>query len=66
MSTITAHENRVRRLAARQGLRLRKLRGDNEYWLIDNDTNMLVLGHAVTRGVCIGQTLDAVEDWLTG
>ncbi len=33
-------EKRVRRLAAREGLRLHKLRGQgNSYWLIDNDTN---------------------------
>jgi hypothetical protein len=67
MSTITAHEKRVRHAAGRHGVRLHKLRGQNDsYWVIDNHTNILMLGQSVTRGVNIGYTLDAVESWLTG
>jgi hypothetical protein len=61
---INASEKRVRRLAARQGYVLRKLRDDDGYWLIDADTGGLVIGEQIAPGVRIGYDLDAIEDWL--
>ncbi|MGD9621985.1 MAG: hypothetical protein AB7G47_13195 [Mycolicibacterium sp.] len=61
----TAHEKRVRRLAAREGYRLRKLRDDDGYFLLDTDNCGLVLGEQITAGVNIGCSLDYVQDWLT-
>jgi hypothetical protein len=58
------HERRARREAARCGLRLKKLRDGDGYWLIDNDTNCLVMGHEITRGVRIGYGLDVIEEYL--
>ena len=66
MHTYNRREKRLRRLAACQGTRLRKLRNaDDGYWLIDNSTNCLVIGEEIARGVRIGYTLDVIEDWLT-
>jgi hypothetical protein len=64
MPTAQAHERRVRREAHRQGLRLKKLRTGEGYWLIDISTGGLVLGEEITRGVRIGYELGAVEEWL--
>ncbi len=64
MPTAQTLERRVRREAERQGLRLKKLRNDDGYWLIDISTGGLVLGEEITRGVRIGYDLDAVEEWL--
>ncbi|SCX27225.1 hypothetical protein [Mycolicibacterium fluoranthenivorans] len=70
MQTITeqraaqAHEARVRRRARRGGYKLRKLRDGDGYWLIDNDTNVVVVGHAVARGCLIGYELDMIEEHL--
>jgi hypothetical protein len=58
-------ETRVRQLAAGEGLRLHKLRDqDDEYWLVDDAINGLILGNAVTRGIDTGCPLADVEDWL--
>jgi hypothetical protein len=57
-------ENRARRLAAEQGWRIRKLRDDAGYWLIDNSTGGLILGEQIAAGVDIGYDLDAVEGYL--
>jgi hypothetical protein len=65
MTTLNRRENHLRRLAARHGCRLRKLRGDDGYWLIDNSTGGLLVGEEVTRGVRIGYDLGVVEEWLT-
>lgn len=60
-------ENRVRRMAARQGLRLVKSRRRDpnavdfgQYWLTDPDTGGLVFGDQW------GAELDDVEAWLAG
>jgi hypothetical protein len=67
MRTHNRRERRVRYRASRQGYMLHKLHNaDDRYWLIDAGTNFLVLGHQITRGVDIGCTLAAVEDWLNG
>ncbi len=58
-------ENRVRRMAARQGLILRKSRRRDPhaldyggYWLIDDEANTLIVGERW------GMSLDDVEAWL--
>ena len=58
-------ENRVRRMATRQGLILRKSRrrdphalGYGGYWLIDDGANTLIVGERW------GMSLDEVEGWL--
>jgi len=60
-------ENRLRRMADRQGLMLRKSRRRDpravdygNYWLIDPEINGLVAGGQW------GIDLDEVEAWLTG
>ena len=58
-------ERSIRRLADREGYRLRKLRGDRGYWLSDLSTGGLVIGECITRGVEIGYELDVIEEWLT-
>lgn len=59
-------ENRLRRMAQRQGLALRKSRRRDPravdyggYWLIDVSTDALVAGGQ------FGISLDAIEEWLT-
>jgi hypothetical protein len=64
MSTHTANEKRVRRLADREGYRLQKLRGEDAYLLFSIDPGGLVVGEAITSGVYVGYGLDAIEDWL--
>lgn len=59
-------EKRLRRLADKQGYRLHKLRSGNGYWLLDLDTNGLIIGEQVTAGVCIGYDLAVIQNWLTG
>ena len=59
-----ARERRVRREAERQGRRLKKLRNADGYWLIDRETGGVVGGEEVCRGVRVGYTLDAVEQFL--
>jgi hypothetical protein len=60
-------ENRLRRMADRRGLRLTKSRRRDEravdygrYWLSDEKTTALILGGQ------FGDTLDEIEDYLTG
>ena len=62
-------ENRLRRMAARQGLALRKSRRRDPravdygtYWIIDPYRSVLVWGNTNTG---YGLTLDDVEAWLT-
>jgi hypothetical protein len=64
------HENRLRRVAARQGFRLVKsprrdpLAFDYNRWMItDSRTNTVVAGTEVTGRP--EMTLDQVETWLT-
>jgi hypothetical protein len=59
-------EQGVRRTAERKGYRLQKLRGDDRYLLFCNLSGGLCVGEVDARGVYIGYSLDAVEDWLTG
>jgi hypothetical protein len=66
MSTHTAHEKRVRRLADREGYRLKKLRNGCGYWLIDNSMNIPMLGEVDVHNDQVGYVLEVVEDWLTG
>ncbi|MEI8082791.1 MAG: hypothetical protein WCI74_13205 [Actinomycetes bacterium] len=61
MSTIQ-EVARIRRLAARQGTQLRKMRNGGGYELIDINTRALILGDRY--GVGVGADLDAVRDWL--
>ena len=63
-STYNRCESRLRRQAAREGYRLRKLRDDRGYWLIDPSTGGLIIGDQITRGVDIGYDLDVIDDWL--
>ena len=63
-STYNRRESRLRRQAAREGYRLRKLRDDRGYWLIDLSTGGLVIGDQITRGVDVGSDLDVIDDWL--
>ena len=62
-STYNRRESRLRRQAAREGYRLRKLRDDRGYWLIDLSTG-LIIGDQIARGVDIGYDLDVIDDWL--
>ena len=59
-------ENRIRRMATRQGLMLTKSRRRDpyaldygNYWLVDPSLNALVAGGQ------FGMSLDDVEEWLT-
>jgi hypothetical protein len=59
-------ENRLRRMAERQGLVLRKSRRRDPravdygmFWLVDAATNALVAGGQ------FGMNIDSVEEWLT-
>ncbi len=63
------HENHLRRMAERQGLKLMKSRRRDPraydfgtYMLVDPYTNSLVAGDT-NRGY--GLSLDEVEEWLT-
>ena len=60
-------ENRLRRMAKRQGLMLRKSRRRDEraydfgqFWLIDGRHNVLVFGDSN-----LGATIDEIESYLT-
>jgi hypothetical protein len=64
--TDDVRENRLRRMAQRQGLILRKSRRRDpravdfgSYWLIDASTNALVAGGQ------FGMSLDSIEEHLT-
>ena len=46
----------ARRLAKRQGLSVRKVRGADEYWLIDSELNCVVHSSTVN--------LATLTDWL--
>jgi hypothetical protein len=50
-------ERRLRRLADRHGLLLRKSRSDGSFMLVDRDLNCVVMGHR--QGY--GYWLDAIE-----
>jgi len=73
MSTTQAEkirENRLRRMAARQGLELQKSRRRDPlaydyggYQLIDPGMNALVFGELAGHG--FGASLDEIEQWLT-
>jgi hypothetical protein len=59
-------ENRLRRMAARQGIRLVKSRRRDpqaldygQFWLVDIEANLQLTGGQ------FGISLDKVEDWLT-
>jgi len=62
MSADKVRDNRVRRMAERQGFALRKVRRrdpralEYAYFIIDPRPNAMIAGPA---------SLDAVEDWLT-
>jgi hypothetical protein len=65
-------ENRLRRMAERQGMRLEKSRRRDPralefgtYQLVDIRMNAIVHHNSAT-GVGYGLDLDDVEDWLTG
>ena len=60
-----SRENRIRRLAHREGMRLHKLRDDGGFWLFDNAINCLVIGQEITRGVRIGYDLDVFGEYLS-
>jgi hypothetical protein len=70
---VKVRENRLRRAAERQGLRLEKSRrrdshalGYGTYQLVDANTNALVAhGLPSTRAGAYGLTLDDVEQELT-
>jgi hypothetical protein len=49
---------RVRREAIRYGLKLQKLRNGRGYWLIDRNTNALILGDG---GTMTGYDLRVIE-----
>ncbi len=62
-------ENRLRRMAARQGLMLRKSRRRDPYaldygtyQLVDMSTNILIQWEGIAYP---GWSLDEVEEWLT-
>lgn len=66
MSTLKVRENRLRRMADRQGLMLQKSRRRDpravdygSYWLVDTYGNYLVAGGE------FGMSLDDVEEYLT-
>ena len=68
MSEEKVRENRLRRMAKRQGCILKKIRRRDEraldygkYWLI-NHNNCLVLGSGSYNASC---TLDEIEEFLT-
>ena len=70
MSADKIRENRLRRMADRQGLRLQKSRRRDPraidyatYMLIDPSTNTVVAGVGATGRSEF--SLDEVEDWLT-
>jgi hypothetical protein len=58
------NERKLRGIADRQGYRLKKLRGQEAYWLIDVATGGLVIGEQIAPGVNVGCDLDTVNDWL--
>jgi len=67
--TEKTRENRVRRMAERQGLVLQKSRRRDEraidfggYMLVDAKANFVVMG---AEGHAYSATLDQVEEWLT-
>jgi hypothetical protein len=69
MASEKVRENRLRRMAERQGLALQKSRRRDPraidygmYTLIDPSTNTIVAGHVEGRAAF---TIDEVEDWLT-
>jgi hypothetical protein len=68
-TTEKTRENRLRRMAQRQGYRLMKSRsrdpraiGFGEYMIVDLETNLTATGDP-RRGE--GLDLDGVEEWLT-
>jgi hypothetical protein len=70
-STDKVRENRLRRMAERQGLVLHKSRRRDPlaldfgmFQLVDADTNALVVGEVAQRGY--GANLDEIEHYLTG
>jgi hypothetical protein len=67
MTDEKVRENKARRMARRQGLRLIKSRRRDpyaldygHYWLADISTNLLLIGGEW------GVSLDEIEAWLTG
>lgn len=67
---LRAQENRLRRMAKRQGLHLRKHRGRDPhawdfgtYMLVDNRTNVMVTPGP--GGQAFGLSLDEIEAFLT-
>lgn len=67
---IKIRENRLRRMAARQGFTIVKSRRRDPlardfgtYMVVDPETNGVVLGHP-TSGPNGSATLDDVEEWL--
>jgi hypothetical protein len=63
-TTKKGRERRMRKVADREGYRLRKLRGQDAYWLIDVASNGLALGREDTPGKRIGYDLDAIAEYL--
>jgi hypothetical protein len=66
-------ENRLRRMAERQDLMMRKSRrrdpyatDHGTYQLIDPHTNALVYGHTAGGHEGYGVSLDEIETWLMG
>ena len=68
MDTTKTRENRLRRMADRQGLVLQKSRRrdpqaiDYGGWQITDGNNWLVFGERAGRGY--GASLDEIEEWL--
>lgn len=67
MTAEKIRENKLRRMAERQGLTLRKSKRRDQrasdygmFWLIDANTN------AVVGGGSTGMNVDSVEAWLVG
>lgn len=74
-STEKARENRLRRMAERQGLLLRKSRrrdpqalSYDTYWLVDVEMNVVVLHHHTLsqHNEIVGVSLDEIEEHLHG
>lgn len=69
MTADKVRENRLRRMAARQGYQLAKSRRRDPlavdfgvYWIVDPNSNAIVAGDPSNGG---GMDLDTVEKWLS-